>query len=242
MSVSGMRRSALWRAVAAVALLLRVPCAFGDGIVVDRIYDPYVQPLETEIELRSVIQYDDDAPDLQKHFLGVGHSLSDRWFAELYAVWSEARDDVLALDQYELEFKWQLTEQGEYAIDWGMVFELERKVDTDVSEFSTIIVSARDFGRWTAVANLALVFESGSGVSDEFETRFHLQTRYRYREALEPAIELHIGQDTSVLGPAMTGVYRVAPGKKLDWEAGIFWALDDESPDRVVKINLEYEF
>ena len=53
---------------------------------------------------------------------------------------------------------------------------------------------------------------------------------------------LHVGQNTSVLGPAFTGTVRLSPGRKLLWEAGYFWALDDESPDRVARLNLEYEF
>jgi hypothetical protein len=231
-----------WRAgLGIAACALAASRARADGIVVDRVYDPYVQPLESEIELRSVYQADDTL-DLQKHMLGVGKSLSDDWEAEIYAAWTRGLGDDLALDLFEVEAKRQLTEQGEYAFDWGMVFELERKVDDDIWEAATTLVSARDFGSWSALANFTLVYEGGSGVNDEFETALHLQTRYRYREEFEPGLELHIGQNTSVLGPAFTGTFRLTPGRKLNWEAGMFWALDDESPDRVARLNLEYEF
>ena len=56
------------------------------------------------------------------------------------------------------------------------------------------------------------------------------------------AMELHLGQDTAALGPALTGLYRFSPGKKMRWEAGVFWALDDDTPDQVWKFNFEYEF
>ena len=224
------------------ALLLASAITHADGLVVDRIYDPYVQPLETEIEWRSILQSDDDLGDFQRHALGFGRSLSDRWSAELYAIGTKTSGENLDLDVFELEFKWQLTEQGEYAFDWGMVFELEREVNEAIWEMGASLVSARDFGRWSAIANLGLLYEWGSGVDNEFETQLHIQTRYRYKESLEPAVELHVGQDTAALGPAFTGLYRLSPGKKLRWNAGVFWGLDDETPDRTYKLNLEYEF
>ncbi|MEJ2297216.1 MAG: hypothetical protein P8X94_01670 [Woeseiaceae bacterium] len=216
--------------------------ARGDGLIVDRIYDPYVQPLETEVEWRSILQFDEDADDLQKHMLGIGRSLTDRWAAELYLAGAKASGESIRIDSFELEFKWQLTEQGEYAFDWGLVFEFERETDRRISEGSVILLTARDFGRWTGLVNAGVSYEWGSGVDNEIETELHLQTRYRLRESLEPAIELHIGQDTAVLGPALTGTHRTGPARKLRWEAGAFFAVAQNSPDLVLKLNVEYEF
>ncbi len=232
------------RRVMPIALVLGLMpgAARGDGIVVDRIYDPYVQPLETEIEWRSILQFDDDTHDVQKYMLGLGRSLSDRWAAELYVAGVKTHDDSFGIDAFELEFKWQLTEQGEYAFDWGVVFEFERETDRHISEASVALLTARDFGRWTGVVNAGLSYEWGSGVGNEIETELHVQTRYRLRESFEPAFELHLGQDTAVLGPALTGIHRFGPGRKLRWEAGAFFAVADNSPDHVLKLNLEYEF
>ena len=230
------------RACLALAAITVALPAMADGIVVDRIYDPYVQPLETELEWRSVLHYDDDANDLQKHMLGIGRSLTERLAAELYVAGVKTAGESLGVDAFELEFKWQLTEQGEYAFDWGVVVELEREVDDNISEAAVLLLAARDFGRWSALANVGVAYEWGAGVDNEFETELHLQTRYRLRESFEPALELHLGQDTSVLGPALAGVHRIAPGKKLRWDVGIFFALTESSPDRVLKLNFEYEF
>lgn len=213
-----------------------------DGTVVDRIYDPYVQPLETELEYRAIIESDEVLRDRQKHFFGFGRSLSDRWATEFYAIGTNDRDSSFSIDAYELEVKRQLTEQGEFAFDWGIVFELERQIDKNAWEFSTKLISSRDFGNWTGVANLGVVYEWGHGLENEFETELRMQTRYRLREALEPAIELHIGQDTVALGPALTGLYRISPGKQLRWQVGVFFGADNESPDQTFKANLELEF
>ena len=224
------------------AVFLIPAIAIADGLVVDRVYDPYVQPLETEFEWRSVMQSDDELGDPQKHSFGVGRGLSDRWAAELYVIGTKTNGESISVDAFELEATWQLTEQGEYAFDWGMVFELERETDGNVWEASTTLIATREFGKWIGTANAGLIYEWGSGVKDEIETLLRLQARYRFKESLEPAIELHMGQDTVALGPALTGLSRLSPGKKLRWEAGVFLGMDSASPDRTFKLGIEYEF
>ena len=86
--------------------------AIADGIVVDKIYDPYVQPLETELEWRVVGQEDKLVPDVVKHSLGFGRSISDRWAYELYAIGRKCAGDRLSINTDDLNLKWQLTEQG----------------------------------------------------------------------------------------------------------------------------------
>ena len=225
---------------AAISLISAL--AVADGLVVDRIYDPYVQPLETEFEWRSIMQSDDDLGDPQKHSFGVGRGWTDRWATELYVIGTKTNGESISVDAFELEATWQLTEQGEYAFDWGMVFELERETDGNVWEASTTLIATREFGKWIGTANAGLIYEWGSGVKDEIETLLRLQARYRFKESLEPAIELHMGQDTIALGPALTGLSRLSPGKKLRWEAGVFLGMDSASPDRTFKLGIEYEF
>ncbi|MGB5722233.1 MAG: hypothetical protein WBM34_16200, partial [Woeseiaceae bacterium] len=127
--------------VAAIAAILLAPAsADADGIVVGKIYDPYVQPLEQELEWRALNQADDRVADLQKHSLGVGRSISDRWAFEVYAIAQKGSGESLSFDSYELELKWQLTEQGEYAVDWGLLFELEREVENNTWEFASSVL------------------------------------------------------------------------------------------------------
>ncbi len=231
-----------WVATAIVVLLFTPRFAHADGVIVDKVYDPYVQPLETELEWRLVDQSDDALPDSQKQAFGFGRSLSDRWAYEIYVISWRDSGQSLSFDTYEFEVKWQLTEQGEYAFDWGMLFELERSVDANAWELSTGLLTSRDIGRVTATANFDLIYEWGERVESEIETALHVQTRYRLREAFEPALELHMGQDTLVLGPSIMGLLRPAQGKKLRWELGIFAGMNSSSPDYTIKANLEFEF
>lgn len=222
--------------------MLSPAISLADGLVIDKIYDPYVQPLETELEFRMISQDDDQLPNIRKTFFGIGRSLSERLAVEVYAIGLEEPGENMSIDTYELEFKWQLTEQGEYAFDWGLLFEVEREIEENAWEVATSLLTSRDFGRWTAIANLGLIYEWGRGINDEIETALHVQTRFRYKETFEPAFELHMGQDTIALGPAVTGLVRFSRGKKLRWELGVFAGLSSRSPDQTFKANIEFEF
>ena len=104
---------------------------------------------------------------MQKHSFGIGRGWTDRWATEFYAIGTKTEGESISVDAYELEVKWQLTEQGEFAFDWGVLFELEREVQDDVWELSSALIVSRDFGQWTGLANIGLIYEWGSGVQNE---------------------------------------------------------------------------
>lgn len=228
-------------------LLLVLPSlsALADGNLVDRVYDPYVQPLETEIELRSLRLRDTDDPARDGqwlHRLGLGYGFSDRWYGEVYAIGEKNPGDAIELEATELEAKWQLTEQGEYAADWGMLFELEREFDSNAWEAAATLISSRQWGQWVGTANLAAVYEWGSGVQDELESELRAQMRYRWSPLFEPALELYVAQDLVGIGPVLVGAWRPSAGRQLRWELGIIQGITDESPDQSLRFLLEYEF
>jgi len=232
------------RFLAALFLIAAPRILLADGLAVDKVYHPYVQPLEREFEYRSSWLEDDDAQldGLQSHRLGYGASLSDRWFAEFYVIGSKEKGHSLSLDAYEAELKWQLTEQGEYAVDWGMLFELEVNQENSAREFSTAILLEKEFGRWAGTLNIAGIYEWGSRISNEFETSLAAQWRYRLGPGFEPALELYSNDVTKGVGPVALGAVRFAGAKKLHWETGLIFALDSDSPDMTLRLLLEYEF
>ena len=92
------------------------------------------------------------------------------------------------------------------------------------------------------IANFGVIYEWGERIQDELESTLRVQTRYRLTEKFEPGIELHVGQDTTALGPAFSGLVRVSRGKKIRWELGMFAGLNERSPDHILKANIEFEF
>jgi hypothetical protein len=237
--VSARRR---WPVAALAILSTRV---LADGTAIDKVYHPYVDPLEWEAEWRMILQDEDPATGQnrrQLHRLGLGRAVSEFVFAELYLIGAKSADDKLDLYAYEAEVLWQLSEQGEFFIDYGLLFELEKEHQEEAWEAAATVLLEKEFGSFSGTANLGLIYEWGNDIRDEWETSLALQGRYRYSPRFEPALELYSGENTRALGPVLMGMEKFAPMKALRWEMGVIFGLDSETADYTVRALLEYEF
>lgn len=226
------------RSVLAITLCFIASWVRADGTFVDKVYHPYVQPLEREIELR----FSADSDHRNTVRLGLGRSFGERWFGELYLIGEDARDDSFDLQTVELEALWQMTDQGEYFADWGMLFELERSLVLDITEVSAAVLIEKQWGRWVGAANLYGIYEFGGDIDNELETAAALQLRYRHSRSLEPAIELYKAENVFGVGPVFMGSEPFGAGRRLRWEAGVIFGFNDRSAGTVLKALLEYEF
>lgn len=215
-----------------------------DGDIIDKIYHPYVQPMERELELRAALEEGGHArlPDRQTWRLGYGAAFRDNWFGELYLIGEQDRGNSFHLSEYEVEALWQLTEQGEYAADLGLLFEFATMDSDDRTELATTLLAETEWRRWIGTANLTLAYEFGGDIANEFDSALALQARYRLSKSLEPALEFYSGEDILAAGPVLMGNRRVGPGRQLHWEAGLILGLEDVTPDRTYRLLLEYEF
>jgi len=219
--------------------------AYGDGTVIDKVYHPYVEPLEWELEWRMIHEDENPVADKKRrqlHRLGLGRAVAESVFAELYLIGERSSDASLELEAYEFEILWQVTEQGEYAVDYGLLFELEKEHNEDIWEYSTALLLEKELGRYSVTANIGLTYEWGDDIKDELESSLALQTRYRHTPRLEPAMELYMGEDTLGLGPVLLGVERLGIMKALRWETGVIFGLDRETADYTFRLVVEYEF
>lgn len=208
-----------------------------DGIS-NKIEHPYVQTQEKEISLSSFYQNNGDL----EHKLSIGKGFSDTWSGELTIAGEKNSTQNFKISSYELEAKWQITEQGEYAIDYGLLFEYETERHADIDEASVALLTEKQWGKWVGAANVIAIYEWGKDIKDEFETALALQAKYRYKPSLEPAIEFYSGEENKGIGPVLLGTKRLAPGKKLNWEIGVILGLDHNSPNQTYRALLEYEF
>jgi len=222
------------KVISFVFLLFSITSVHADSVAIDKVYHPYVQPLELEVEYRMI-----SADGEQKHRFGVGKSLSDRLFIEAYLISSNKGDGV---DTFEFEAKWQLTEQGEYSYDWGVIAELEKDRHDNNWEFATGLITVKEWERWVGTANLLAIYEWGDSIQNELESSLSLQARYRYSRHFEPAIEFYSAQDTRGLGPVVMGDIKLSGRKKLHWEAGAIIGLDSNTPDNTWRFLTEFEF
>ena len=217
---------------------------YADGSAVDKVYHPYVDALESEIEFRSIFQDSETANSNLKelHQLSFGRSLGQSLFGEAYLVGKKSAAGNFDIEAFEFELKWQLTEQGEYSADWGVLFEYEQEFSEDIHELTAALLVEKEFGRWSSTANLHFIQEWGSNIKDEFETALALQARYRYSREFEPALELYAGQNSMGLGPVIMGSASMGVRKSIHWEAGVIFGLDNKSPDNTYRFLLEFEF
>ena len=206
------------------------------------VYHPYVNQTEREAEYGITWRgLGDDALTLQR--ASVGYSWSDDVSTELYLLSEFPSHEATRARAYELEVKWQLTEQGEYAADWGLIFEAETGNGTDRHEVGAGVLWEKELGgRWVAATNALLEYEFGADIQNEFETALRAQLRYLQRPAFEPALELYLDDQDRAVGPAMLGAWRVSPRRQLRWEAGLMFGLDADTPSVSLRTNLEFEF
>jgi hypothetical protein len=229
-------------------LLLAAPLLAGNGMAVadaeiGRVYHPYVEPMEREVEWRSNIVDDPNSEDHkdQKHWLAGGFSINERWFVEAYVIAKKDNGESVEVEGFELEAKRQLTEQGEFWADWGVLFEVERETSENIWEVAVSGLMEKEVGPTSLAANLSAIYEFGGGIDNEFETAAALQWRWRYAEKFEPALEYYAGDDLAAVGPVGLGMFRFGR-QKLKWELGMLFGVDSKTPDKTYRVLLEYEF
>jgi hypothetical protein len=227
-----------------ITLMLISADSVASGNSVGAIYHPYVQQLEKEFEYELALQGDDRAKfdDQQLHRLAYGQSISDKWFIEGGIIAFDGHDQNLELSGYELEAKYQISEQGEFNNDWGVLFEIERESDNDIWEFATTLIVLHEWKKWIGTANLTLAYETGPTIDDELETELSSQLRYRSNALFEPGIEFFKSQGTNAAGPSISGRIRLGGGRKLFWSTAALFSFDRSKADSTIRLNIEYEF
>ncbi len=211
---------------------------------IDRVYHPFVQPLETELEWRATLVDDggDGFDGEQLHRFAFGRSIGERLFAEAYVNARKTEQQHFSVSGFELEALYQLTEPGEYGIDWGVLAEFERDTDRNISEFGGRLLAEKELGETSLAVNLIAEYEYGTGIDNELEFGGAAQWRWRLNEAFEPALEYYVGDGTQGLGPIVVGTQRLGIAKKLKWEFGVIFGVSNDTPERTWRAQLEFEF
>jgi len=217
--------------------------SIADGVVVDKVYSPYVLPQETEVEWRMMSRNSDDNGNQLGQRLGYGHSITEYITVEAYIVGErEPVSDDFGLAGYELELRWMLSDQGQYWADWGVLFEVEKEHTKDNWEVATGLLFEKEFGQTSLTVNLFAIYEWGHTIENEWETEARIKYRYRYIPQLQPAIELYFAENYVGIGPAFQGIQRYEGQKQIKWEAAFVTEISNDDKDHILRFALEYEF
>lgn len=223
------------------ASLFTASFCYADGSAINKVYLPYVQPLEKEVEYRALFR-EIDGQKQSQHKLGYGASITEDWFAEFYLIGEKDEEEFIVSD-YELEARLQLTEQGEFEIDWGMMFELERSANADDAwEASIGMLAVKNFNKISITANAFLIREWGKDMIAEFEQAGSIQARYRLLPEFEPGFEVYKKENEYAAGPVVMGRFKLGTLQKLFWQVGLMFEDTDQGNNEVLQLQLEYEF
>lgn len=224
-------------AIAALSLVSSLASAATNGV-----YHPYVNQHEREAEYGVTWRgVGDSALTLQR--ASIGYSWTDRLATELYLLSEFPSHGDARARAFEFEARYQLTEQGEYPSDWGLVFEAEVGDDSDRHEVAVGLLWEKELGnRWVAAANMLLEYEFGNAVGNEFETAFRAQLRRLDRPGFEPAVELYLDDQDYAVGPAILGARRLAAGTQVSWQFGLLFGIDGDTPPVSLRTSVEFEF
>lgn len=214
---------------------------FADGMVVDKVYHPYVTVNEREFEWRFMSSQTDKSNVLAQRF-GYGHALFENIAFEFYVIGERDEKDNFELAGYELETRWMMTEQGKYWADWGMVFEFEKQNSQNDYEASVGLVFEKEFTKTSLAINVFAIHEWGQSIESEWESEMRIQYRYRYLPEVQPSIELYSGENFVGIGPGFMGVHRIEGQKQIKWEAGFITEIAHSGKNHTFRFAIEYEF
>jgi FTR1 family protein len=233
----------------AVALAAHAPRADAAHIV----YSPLVEQGEKAIELRGHYDFDgnDSLDGGQKYKLEYEWSPMARWRTELLVEFEQEPGENLETTEVAWENVFQLTEQGQYWADFGLLAEYAHSLEEGGHDKLELgLLAQKDVGRHETRLNLVFERELTGGADTEME--YAWQYRYRLGERFEPGIEMYGGlgeagemgafnDHEQQIGPACFGKLRTATGA-FKYEAAVLFGLNDETPDATVRFLLEYEF
>jgi len=209
---------------------------------IGRVYHPYIEQNEREIEYGQMV-YDLGEEQRYLNQLGFGYAWSERFFTDVYVLSETVNHDGHEEKGYELEAKWQLTEQGEYWADWGFMLEAGTMRDENEHELAAGLLFEKELENRVIVAlNTFVEYEFGNDVDNELETALRSQLRHRFSPAIEPALEIYLDDKDYAAGPALMGMQRLGAGKRLKWECGWMLGLDQETPNNTLRALVEFEF
>lgn len=219
-----------------------------------KVYSPRVVKGENEIEYRSFrdVDKDDERDGGEKHVFAIGRGFTDYWFSELYSVYAKDPGASFKHDALEWENLFQLSEQGKYWADFGLLTEYEL-TDHGPDEIAIAPIIEKTVDRWVGTLNLfferQVGREAGSGTTFAYAARL----KYLLHPQFEPAVEF-FGEPGRIdrfgsfngqehwAGPAFYGQIGLGGTSKLLYSAAYLFGETSVSSDNRAILRLEYEF
>jgi hypothetical protein len=222
----------------------------------DYVYTPIVEYGEKEIDFKYGNARQKDGTLKQVASVGFGYGAEEYWFTEFYLKQEHAGNQTANLAEWENKF--QLTETGKYAVDLGLITELEAPLSDNVPwEFRFGPLFQTEFGKLQLNGNL--LFERAFGKADEsgvpYATNFlyQWQAKYRWKQEFEYGLqglgELGKWNDWSTqaeqlhsVGPAVFGRFVLGKRQAIRYNAAWLFGASEATPKHTFRMQVEFEY
>jgi hypothetical protein len=190
-----------------------------------------------------------------------GIGVTQHWFTELDIEYRRRSPVGTVFDALEWENILQIGEPGQWPVDIGMVFNVEipnatssgpHRKDGSSVRFGPLL--QKDIGKVEVNFNLLFArFFQGSALAAT-QLTYQSQIKFRYSPALEVGIQAfgRCSADGQTWAPYSGQVQRVGPvvlgrlglprERSLSYNVGFLFGTTNHSPDRTLRLQVEYEF
>lgn len=209
------------------------------------VYPPTVEPGERELELKGATEWDagQRAAHEDTGVLAAGWGVTERWFSEIELVWQRPPGGRLARSVTEWENVLQLTPQGAYWLDAGLLGEVEvptQSGEPRVLELGPLL--QKQSGHLLTTVNLKAASEFGSNAHAGVWGEYAGQVLWLRASGPEPGLEAFGEPHEQRAGPVLLGRAHLGGRRTLRYELGYLASLTATTPDHTLKAQLELEF
>jgi hypothetical protein len=235
----------------ALAALISLPALAGPQVL-----SPIVDAKEIGIELKANRTSDSDPERDAARGVSTELSLSVTpwWATELEPEWQGEPRRRLKYSGTSWENRFQLTPQGEYWLDAGLLVEYERAHEADEHNSLTVgaLLQTELGGSNLTTLNLLFTRELGEGGAPGLSADIRLQSRWRLNPHFEPGFEVYwepgrwghfepFEAQRLRAGPVLAGMWRPGGVSKIKYEVGYLFGLNGSSERGTLRALLEFE-
>ena len=243
------------RRFAAIALGLPAISLAGPS---DYVYVPAVEYGEREIDFKYGTWKPKEEPARETaSSLGFGYGVTEWWFTEAYIKYEKNPGERTRYDAFEWENKFQLSEPNQYAVDFGLITEIEipRLHREEGYELKIGPLFQGDTGpiRWNANLLFERIVRGRAEKAHVTEMGYQLQAKYTLAPHFEIGAQAfgEMGkwdhwepghQQNHRAGPAIFGKVKLGGREAIRYNAAWLHGVSSAAPRDTFRLQAEYEF
>jgi len=151
-----------------------------------------------------------------EHRLELEVGMTDRFDFAVYQIFSQAPQEALRYDGFQLRWRYRIGEKDQYFLD--PLIYLEYKAAGDLSEhgLESKLILAKDIGRFNIALNPILAYEFGAG--SKWEAEYAVGMSYGVSSLFKIGVEAKGSEDGHYIGPVVShgGRFWVAFGSAIN--------------------------